>query len=153
LVFDYDVIMENQFIYVNAGDALERSVADGTVTFTLVARGLPQPTSPVGSASRLLPLMTPHSSLYASQRLTLGHSASVERLATQTALQRLLTAQPNWEQSNMQQSNIVLVALLTATHLLIQWAWVPPPCRSVRLCSCLAAEGHRSPNGCYWHSL
>jgi hypothetical protein len=34
LVFDYDVIMENQFIYANAGDALERSVADGTVTFT-----------------------------------------------------------------------------------------------------------------------
>jgi hypothetical protein len=34
LLFDYDVIMENQFIYVSAGDALERSVATGTVTFT-----------------------------------------------------------------------------------------------------------------------
>ena len=34
LVFDYDVIMENQFIFVNAGDALERSVADGTVTYS-----------------------------------------------------------------------------------------------------------------------
>ena len=34
LLFDYDVIMENQFIYVSAGNALERSVADGTVTYT-----------------------------------------------------------------------------------------------------------------------
>ena len=34
LLFDYDVIMENQFIYVNAGDNFERSVATGTVTFT-----------------------------------------------------------------------------------------------------------------------
>jgi hypothetical protein len=34
LIFDYSVIMENQFIYVSAGDDLERSVADGTVTFT-----------------------------------------------------------------------------------------------------------------------
>jgi hypothetical protein len=34
LLFDYDVIMENQFIYVSAGDDLERSVADGTVTYT-----------------------------------------------------------------------------------------------------------------------
>ena len=34
LLFDYDVIMENQFIYVSAGDNLERSVATGTVTFT-----------------------------------------------------------------------------------------------------------------------
>jgi hypothetical protein len=34
LLFDYDVIMENQFIFVSSGDALERSVADGTVTYT-----------------------------------------------------------------------------------------------------------------------
>lgn len=34
LLFDYDVIMENQFIYVSAGTDLERSVATGTVTFT-----------------------------------------------------------------------------------------------------------------------
>jgi hypothetical protein len=34
LVFDYDVIMENQIIFVNEGDDLERSVADGTVTYT-----------------------------------------------------------------------------------------------------------------------
>ena len=34
LRFDYDVIMENQFIYVNAGTDFERSVATGTVTFT-----------------------------------------------------------------------------------------------------------------------
>jgi hypothetical protein len=34
LLFDYDVIMENQFIYVSSGDALERSVATGTVTYT-----------------------------------------------------------------------------------------------------------------------
>ena len=34
LVFDYDVIMENQIIFVSSGDSLERSVADGTVTFT-----------------------------------------------------------------------------------------------------------------------
>ena len=34
LIFDYEVIMENQFIFVSAGDDLERSVADGTVTFT-----------------------------------------------------------------------------------------------------------------------
>jgi hypothetical protein len=34
LLFDYDVIMENQFIYVNAGDNFERSVATGTVTFS-----------------------------------------------------------------------------------------------------------------------
>ena len=34
LVFDYDVIMENQFIYKNTGDDFERSVATGTVTYT-----------------------------------------------------------------------------------------------------------------------
>jgi hypothetical protein len=34
LLFDYDVIMENQFIYVNAGTNFTRSVATGTVTFT-----------------------------------------------------------------------------------------------------------------------
>ena len=34
LLFDYNVILENQFIYVSAGDDLERSVADGTVTYT-----------------------------------------------------------------------------------------------------------------------
>lgn len=34
LVFDYDVIMENQFIYKNTGTDLERSVATGTVTYT-----------------------------------------------------------------------------------------------------------------------
>jgi hypothetical protein len=34
LVFDYDVIMENQFIYASSGDDVERSVATGTVTFT-----------------------------------------------------------------------------------------------------------------------
>ena len=34
LLFDYDVIMENQFIYVNAGTNFDRSVATGTVTFT-----------------------------------------------------------------------------------------------------------------------
>jgi hypothetical protein len=34
LRFDYDVIMENQFIYANAGTDYERSVATGTVTFT-----------------------------------------------------------------------------------------------------------------------
>ena len=34
LRFDYDVIMENQFIFVSAGTDLERSVATGTVTFT-----------------------------------------------------------------------------------------------------------------------
>ena len=34
LLFDYDVIMENQFIYKNTGDNFERSVATGTVTFT-----------------------------------------------------------------------------------------------------------------------
>ena len=34
LVFDYDVIMENQFIYVSAGDDLARSVATGTVSFS-----------------------------------------------------------------------------------------------------------------------
>ena len=34
LLFDYDVIIENQFIYVNAGDDYERSIATGTVTFT-----------------------------------------------------------------------------------------------------------------------
>jgi hypothetical protein len=34
LLFDYDVIMENQFIYASSGDDLERSVATGTVTFT-----------------------------------------------------------------------------------------------------------------------
>jgi len=33
LRFDYDVIMENQFIYVNAGTDFERGVATGTVTF------------------------------------------------------------------------------------------------------------------------
>ena len=34
LLFDYDVIMENQFIFVSSGDDLERSVATGTVTYT-----------------------------------------------------------------------------------------------------------------------
>lgn len=34
LLFDYDVIMENQFIYVNAGTDYDRSIATGTVTFT-----------------------------------------------------------------------------------------------------------------------
>jgi hypothetical protein len=34
LVFDYDVIMENQFIYKNTGTDFERSVATGTVTYT-----------------------------------------------------------------------------------------------------------------------
>jgi hypothetical protein len=34
LLFDYDVIMENQFIYVSAGTDFERSVATGTVTYT-----------------------------------------------------------------------------------------------------------------------
>lgn len=34
LVFDYDVIMENQFIYKNTGDDFERSVATGTVTYS-----------------------------------------------------------------------------------------------------------------------
>jgi hypothetical protein len=34
LLFNYDVIMENQFIYANAGTDYERSVATGTVTFT-----------------------------------------------------------------------------------------------------------------------
>ena len=34
LLFDYDVIMENQFIYASSGDNLERSVATGTVTYT-----------------------------------------------------------------------------------------------------------------------
>ena len=34
LLFDYDVIMENQFIYVNAGTDFTRSVATGTVTYT-----------------------------------------------------------------------------------------------------------------------
>jgi hypothetical protein len=34
LFFDYDVIMENQFIYVSAGDDLARSVAAGTVSFS-----------------------------------------------------------------------------------------------------------------------
>jgi len=34
LLFDYDVIMENQFIYVSAGDDLARSVATGTVSFS-----------------------------------------------------------------------------------------------------------------------
>jgi hypothetical protein len=34
LLFDYDVIMENQFIYANAGTDFTRSVATGTVTFT-----------------------------------------------------------------------------------------------------------------------
>jgi hypothetical protein len=34
LRFDYDVIMENQFIYASSGTDLERSVATGTVTFT-----------------------------------------------------------------------------------------------------------------------
>jgi hypothetical protein len=34
LVFDYDTIMENQFIYVSAGDDLARSIATGTVAFT-----------------------------------------------------------------------------------------------------------------------
>ena len=34
LLFDYQVIIPNQFIYVSAGDDLERSIATGTVTFT-----------------------------------------------------------------------------------------------------------------------
>jgi hypothetical protein len=34
LLFDYSVIMENQFIYASAGDDLERSVATGTVSFS-----------------------------------------------------------------------------------------------------------------------
>jgi hypothetical protein len=34
LLFDYDVIMENQFIYASSGDDVERSVATGTVTFS-----------------------------------------------------------------------------------------------------------------------
>jgi hypothetical protein len=34
LVFDYETIMENQFIYVSAGDDLARSIASGTVAFT-----------------------------------------------------------------------------------------------------------------------
>jgi hypothetical protein len=34
LLFDYDVIRENQFIFASSGTDLERSVADGTVTYT-----------------------------------------------------------------------------------------------------------------------
>jgi hypothetical protein len=34
LLFDYSVIMENQFIYKNTGDDYDRSVATGTVTFS-----------------------------------------------------------------------------------------------------------------------
>ena len=34
LLFDYNVIMENQFIYANAGTDFDRSVATGTVTLT-----------------------------------------------------------------------------------------------------------------------
>ena len=34
LLFDYNVIMENQFIYKNTGTDFERSVATGTVTYT-----------------------------------------------------------------------------------------------------------------------
>tara|TARA_R110000823_G_scaffold239464_1_gene364664 strand:+ start:410 stop:1036 length:627 start_codon:yes stop_codon:yes gene_type:complete len=34
LLFDYNVIMENQFIYKNVGDNYTRSVATGTVTYT-----------------------------------------------------------------------------------------------------------------------
>ena len=34
LLFDYNVIIENQFIYVNAGTDFPRDVATGTVTFT-----------------------------------------------------------------------------------------------------------------------
>ena len=34
LLFDYNVIMENQFIYANAGTDFDRSVATGTVTYT-----------------------------------------------------------------------------------------------------------------------
>ena len=34
LLFDYNVIMENQFIYANAGSDFDRSVATGTVTFS-----------------------------------------------------------------------------------------------------------------------
>ena len=34
LLFDYQVIIPNQFIYVNAGDDFERDVATGTVAFT-----------------------------------------------------------------------------------------------------------------------
>jgi len=33
-LFDYSVIMENQFIYANTGTDYDRSVATGTVTFT-----------------------------------------------------------------------------------------------------------------------
>ena len=34
LLFDYNVIMENQFIYANTGTNYDRSVATGTVTFS-----------------------------------------------------------------------------------------------------------------------
>ena len=34
LLFNYDVIMQNQFIYANAGTDFDRSIATGTVTFT-----------------------------------------------------------------------------------------------------------------------
>jgi hypothetical protein len=34
LLFDYDVIMENQFIYKNTGTDFDRSVATGSVTFS-----------------------------------------------------------------------------------------------------------------------
>lgn len=34
LLFDYNVIMENQFIYANTGTDYDRSVATGTVTFS-----------------------------------------------------------------------------------------------------------------------
>jgi hypothetical protein len=35
LRFDYDVIMQNQFIYANAGSDLTRTVATGSVTYTV----------------------------------------------------------------------------------------------------------------------
>jgi hypothetical protein len=34
LLFDYNVIMENQFIYVNVGTDYDRSIATGTVSFS-----------------------------------------------------------------------------------------------------------------------
>jgi hypothetical protein len=37
LLFDYNVIRENQFLYLDAGDDLERSVATGTVATTSTA--------------------------------------------------------------------------------------------------------------------
>jgi hypothetical protein len=128
LLFDYDVIMENQFIYANAGDDFDVHVAYWhSHLHAHLQVGLIQPMSPVGSALRLLPQMTPHSLLYAFQRLTLGLRKRT-RGWLHRLLTALLTAQQNSEQSCMQQCNIAPVALLMATHLLIQWAWVPPPC-------------------------